>query len=161
MAESQLRDAPASLTIIIPVQDEVDNIQPLIGELEQFRASRAEEIEVIVVDDGSRDESLPILRTMARGNECVRVISFRRNFGKSAALATGFRAARGQYVVTMDADLQDDPAEIPALIAKSPAEICDAGTQTEQPSNHVAGNSDEPRTSQDALFCPAMLRPQL
>jgi glycosyltransferase involved in cell wall biosynthesis len=74
--------------------------------------------EIIYVDDGSEDGSLGILTALARMDTRVRVIRLRRNFGKAAALSTGFRAARGRSVVTMDADLQDDPDEIPRLLAK-------------------------------------------
>jgi glycosyltransferase involved in cell wall biosynthesis len=74
--------------------------------------------EYIFVDDGSTDRTIAVLRLMRETSPRVSVISFRRNQGKSAALNVGFQAADGDYVVTMDADLQDDPAEIPALLRK-------------------------------------------
>ena len=75
--------------------------------------------EIIFVDDGSSDGSLQILQDLyERDREHVRVIQFRRNFGKTAALTAGFARARGEIVVTLDADLQDDPSELPKLLAK-------------------------------------------
>ena len=74
--------------------------------------------EVIFVDDGSTDKSFQILRQIHRDNPRMKVVRFRRNYGKSAGLAIGFERARGKYVFTMDADLQDDPNELPALLAK-------------------------------------------
>ncbi|RPH95328.1 glycosyltransferase [candidate division KSB1 bacterium] len=106
------------ISVVIPLFNEAESIPELYSQLCTVFESLQKEYELIWIDDGSRDASLLVLRDLALRDSRVRVISFRRNFGKSAGLATGFRAARGTFVITMDADLQDDPAEIPALIAK-------------------------------------------
>ncbi len=116
MAESQLRDAPALLSIIIPVRDEVDNIQPLISELEQFRASRAGEIEVIVVDDGSRDASWKAIQEAATTRPWLKALRFRANRGQTAAMTAGIEHSSGNLVAFLDADLQNDPADITRLM---------------------------------------------
>jgi glycosyltransferase involved in cell wall biosynthesis len=106
------------VSVVIPLYNEAESLAELYSQLAAVFAKTAWTYELIFVDDGSRDDSLKILNGLVSKDPKVRVISFRRNFGKSAGLATGFRAATGTYVVTMDADLQDDPAEIPALVAK-------------------------------------------
>jgi glycosyltransferase involved in cell wall biosynthesis len=115
MSHASLRP---QISVVIPLYNEAESIPELYGQLTDVLARVGKEYEIIWIDDGSRDGSLAILRAQALQNRRVRVISFRRNFGKSAGLATGFRAARGDVVITMDADLQDDPAEIPSLLAK-------------------------------------------
>jgi len=107
-----------NLTIVLPIYNEVENIpllhQELLPVLEGFNRS----FEVICVDDGSTDGSFEALKTLRAHDHRVRVIRFRRNFGQTAAFAAGFDRARGDIVVTMDADLQNDPADIPKLIDK-------------------------------------------
>ena len=115
MSFSSLRP---EISVVIPLYNEAESIGDLYAQLTEVLARVGKEYEIIWVDDGSRDGSLALLRELADGDRRVRVISFRRNFGKSAGLATGFRAARGDMVITMDADLQDDPSEIPNLLAK-------------------------------------------
>lgn len=106
------------VSVVIPLLNEAESLPELYDQLLAVFMKADWTYELIFVDDGSRDESFEVLRRLESRDANVRVISFRRNFGKSAALATGFRAARGSYVITMDADLQDDPAEIPALVGK-------------------------------------------
>lgn len=106
------------VSVVIPLYNEVESIPELHRQLTAVLSGMKKDYELLWIDDGSRDESLSVLRGLADQDHHVRVISFRRNFGKSAGLATGFRAARGVFVITMDADLQDDPAEIPNLLAK-------------------------------------------
>jgi glycosyltransferase involved in cell wall biosynthesis len=106
------------VSVVIPLFNEAESLPELYAQLRAVFLKTRWSYELIFVDDGSRDESLQVLQGLRDKDARVRVISFRRNFGKSAALATGFRAAQGTFVITMDADLQDDPAEIPALIAK-------------------------------------------
>jgi glycosyltransferase involved in cell wall biosynthesis len=106
------------VTVVVPLFNEAESLPELHQRLTAVLGPFGGGYELIFVDDGSRDESLAVLQNLAANDVHLRIISFRRNFGKSAALATGFRAARGRFVITMDSDLQDDPAEIPGLIAK-------------------------------------------
>jgi len=107
------------LSIVLPVFNEVESLEPLFGQIEHAVAELGIRYEVIFVDDGSTDGSAEILEAL-RGErpDAVKVVHFRRNFGKAAALSMGFEQAGGRVVVTMDADLQDDPLEIPNLLAK-------------------------------------------
>jgi dolichol-phosphate mannosyltransferase len=105
------------ISVVIPVCNEQDNLLPLYAELVAALARVSDGCEIIFVDDGSTDGSWKVIAELARQHPEVRGIRFRRNFGKAAALAAGFRSARGSEVVTLDADLQDDPAEIPRLLA--------------------------------------------
>ena len=106
------------LSVVIPVYNEEVSLPGLFESLESVMKSLGGDYEYVFVDDGSVDGSLGVLRELHQRSPRVKVISFRRNYGKSAALAVGFKEARGNRVVTMDADLQDDPAEIPALLKK-------------------------------------------
>lgn len=100
------------LSVVVPVYDEVESLPELHRELVAALDSLGLTWEVVYVDDGSRDGSDRVIEQLAAGDRRVRGASFRRNFGKSAALAVGFRLARGARVATLDADLQDDPAEL-------------------------------------------------
>jgi glycosyltransferase involved in cell wall biosynthesis len=104
------------LTVVIPLQDEQDSLQELYEKILKAVAPLRKPYELIFVDDGSTDGSFALLQKLHTKNPNVKVIRFRRNFGKSAALSVGFHEAKGDYVVTMDADLQDDPEEIPGLL---------------------------------------------
>lgn len=113
-------DPPAErvdLSIVVPLYDEAESLEPLHERIHDTFASTSVRIEMVFVDDGSRDESLERLRAIAAEDPRVRVVSLRRNYGKSAALAVGFQRARGRLVATCDADLQDDPSEIPGMMA--------------------------------------------
>lgn len=104
------------LSFVIPVLNEADSLRQLYREI---RANLgAHTAEVIFIDDGSTDESFAIMQSLAESDHDVKVIKFRRNFGKAAALQKGFDIAAGELVFTMDADLQDDPKEIPAFLDK-------------------------------------------
>ena len=105
------------LSIVIPVYDERESLARLHAELDDVARANGYELEVIFVDDGSRDGSWLEIERLAEVDPRVSGIRFRRNFGKAAALSAGFKAATGERVVTLDADLQDDPAEIPRLLA--------------------------------------------
>ena len=107
----------ASVSVVIPVYDEREAIQPLARELLPVVRTLGRRVEVIFVDDGSRDGTAEVLADLAAAEPEVSVVCLRRNFGKAAALVAGFREADGDAVVTMDGDLQDDPAEIPRLLA--------------------------------------------
>ena len=107
-----------SLSVVIPVYNEEDNLEPLWAELVLVLERLGEEFEVIFVDDGSQDRSAEIIRGLREADPRVRLVRFKANAGESAATDAGFRAARGHWVVTMDADLQNDPADIPRLLAE-------------------------------------------
>jgi glycosyltransferase involved in cell wall biosynthesis len=107
-----------NLSIVIPVYNEEESLPELFASIESVMNGLGWDWELIFVDDGSVDGSLGVLRELHEKSPHVKVISFRRNYGKSAALAVGFKEAKGDRIVTMDADLQDDPAEIPNLLKK-------------------------------------------
>ena len=106
------------ISVVLPIYNERENLIPLLDEIERALAPTNKRFEIIAVDDGSRDGSGDILRQEVARRPYLRVLVFRRNSGQSAAFDAGFRAATGDLVVTMDADLQNDPNDIPALIAK-------------------------------------------
>ena len=105
------------LTVVVPVRNEAASIAELHRELFETLAAWGRPFEIIVVDDGSTDESFEILTRLQSADANLRVIRFRRNFGQTAAFAAGFDHARGRYIVTMDGDLQNDPADIPGMVA--------------------------------------------
>ena len=104
------------LSFVIPVYNEQDSLKQLYSEI--IENIKEYEYEIIFIDDGSTDESYNILQKLADDDKNVKLIKFRKNFGKSAGLNIGFGAAEGDIVFTMDADLQDDPKEIPQFIKK-------------------------------------------
>jgi dolichol-phosphate mannosyltransferase len=106
------------LSAVIPLRDEQESLRELYGELSDVAREHGYDLEVIFIDDGSTDGSWKIVEELAASDERVRGIRFRRNFGKAAALSAGFDAARGELVVTLDADLQDDPREIPRFLTE-------------------------------------------
>ena len=103
--------------MVVPVFDERDNLEPLHRELAAALAGVSGGVEFVYVDDGSRDGSAELLATLAKRDERVRVVRFVANRGQTAAFDAGFRAARGEVVATLDADLQNDPADLPRLLA--------------------------------------------
>ena len=103
------------ISIVIPVYNECESLPDLLQEVTTVLEDRFD-YEIQVVDDGSTDGSFELAKEQAGENGRIEVTRFLRNYGKSAALAAGFRRASGDYVVTMDADLQDDPSEIPGLV---------------------------------------------
>ena len=105
------------LSIVIPIRNESPNIRPLYEEVVSTLGSSGRSFEVIVIDDGSTDDSFAQLAALQAADPRLRVIRFRRNFGQTAAFAAGFAAARGRFVATLDGDLQNDPADIPRLLA--------------------------------------------
>lgn len=107
---------PIATSIVIPAFNERGNILPLYREIKTVMDRLGSTYEVLWIDDGSTDETFDTLRELSASDPAVSVIRLRRNFGQTAALAAGFRWARGQVVVTMDADGQNDPADIPRLL---------------------------------------------
>jgi len=104
------------ISVVIPLLDEEGSLRELHDQLKIAMQKFGGNYELIFIDDGSSDNSYRVLRELHQRNNRVKAIRFRRNYGKSAALAVGFQKAQGEFVITMDADLQDDPAEIPNLI---------------------------------------------
>jgi glycosyltransferase involved in cell wall biosynthesis len=103
------------VSIIIPILNEEENLLPLIDEITETMADRA--YEIVFVDDGSTDDSVNILKNLRSNNPRIRILKLKRNYGKATAMAAGFDLARGKTSITMDGDLQDDPAEIPRFLA--------------------------------------------
>ncbi len=105
------------ISVVVPLLNEAESLVELLSQIDHSLAASPHQFELIFIDDGSTDRSLELIREMAATDNRVRVISFQRNHGKAAALDAGFKASKGDYVITMDADLQDDPEEILPLIA--------------------------------------------
>jgi glycosyltransferase involved in cell wall biosynthesis len=106
------------LSVVIPVYNEEENLPPLWDELRGVLEGLRLSFEVVFVDDGSRDRSAEIVRAFRDVDPRVRLVRLKANAGETAATDAGFKAARGRFIVTMDADLQNDPADLPALIAR-------------------------------------------
>lgn len=107
-------DHPA-ISLVIPLLNEAESLPELEAWIRKVAESHELTYEIIFVDDGSTDGSWEVIQGLARNNPAVKAIRFRRNYGKSAALNTAFQATKGDVVITMDADLQDSPDEIPEL----------------------------------------------
>lgn len=107
---------PCDLSIVIPIFNESENILPLNEAISDVLSGLGENYEIIYVDDGSTDRSLSLLKDLVNNNHRLKIISFRRNYGQTSALAAGFKYARGDIVVAMDGDLQNDPRDIPTLV---------------------------------------------
>ncbi len=105
-----------SLSLVVPVYNEEESLAALGNRVRE--TLQGESYELILVDDGSTDRSFEIMRSMALADPRIRVIRFRGNFGQTAAMSAGIRAARGDVIVSLDADLQNDPADIPRMVAK-------------------------------------------
>jgi len=110
--------AHPTLSVVIPLLDEQGNLELLHQKLHEALTDLTLGYEIIFVNDGSTDGSAEILNELFESDPVVQVIHFRQNFGKTAALTAGFRHSQGDIIITLDADLQDDPAEIPAMLAK-------------------------------------------
>ena len=106
------------ISVVVPLFNEQDSLRELFQKIQGVITEMAKNFEVIFIDDGSTDNSAIVLHDLSRDHTQVKVLQFRKNYGKSAALAAGFNRATGRMIITMDADLQDDPNEIPNLIKK-------------------------------------------
>lgn len=106
------------ISLVLPIYNELENLAPLIEEIEGVLDATGKSYEIIAVDDGSDDGSVELLKKLAKEHPHLRAVFFRKNSGQAAAFDAGFRNASGDVVVTMDADLQNDPRDIPALIEK-------------------------------------------
>src|SRR5687767_781030 len=114
---SDADEAPA-ISVFLPVYNEEPNLLPLHAKLDEALKSLGRSAEIVYVDDGSTDDSLKVLRELARSDDRVRVVALRRNYGQTAAMAAGIDAARGKVLIPMDADLQNDPSDIVRLLDK-------------------------------------------
>jgi dolichol-phosphate mannosyltransferase len=131
MAESP-SGAPPALSVVIPAFDEEANVEPCYRELVDVLETHGQSFEIVFVDDGSTDGTLGILRHLAGVDSRVRVLRLRRNSGQTAALDAGFRVARAPIIVTMDADLQNDPHDIPRLLAALPGQDAVCGWRVDR-----------------------------
>lgn len=104
------------ISVVIPVYNEEENIRPLHESLKGVMEALGREYEIIFVDDGSSDGTLPLLEEIQAADRTVTVLSMRRNFGQTASFAAGFDFSRGDFIITMDGDLQNDPSDIPVLL---------------------------------------------
>ncbi|HOQ05709.1 MAG TPA: glycosyltransferase family 2 protein [Anaerohalosphaeraceae bacterium] len=113
-----MEEPKLDLSIVIPVFNEESNLEPLHREIESVLSGQGLTYEILAVDDGSTDESFETLQKIQKTEPHLRIIRFRRNFGQTAALSAGFKHARGRVIIPMDADGQNDPADIPRLLKK-------------------------------------------
>ena len=109
--------SPPEISIVVPIYNEEESLVPLTSAITETLATLGVSYELLFVDDGSRDQTAQVLRELAAKHHEVRIIRFRHNAGQSAALDAGFKEARGPRVVTLDADLQNDPRDIPRVLA--------------------------------------------
>lgn len=116
--KEQIKISFKKISVVVPLFNEEESLKPFYSELKKALKSYSCDCEIIFVDDGSTDKSLAIIKELARTDNKIKYLSFRTNYGKSAALQMGFRYATGDAVITMDADLQDDPSEIVNLLRK-------------------------------------------
>jgi glycosyltransferase involved in cell wall biosynthesis len=106
------------LSLVIPVYNEADNLRPLCRRIHEALAATDWTYEVVIIDDGSTDDSAQILTHLHAEDTRIKVLRFRRNFGQTAALAAGFAYAHGEVIISLDGDMQNDPLDIPRLVAK-------------------------------------------
>jgi glycosyltransferase involved in cell wall biosynthesis len=125
--------ADVTLSVVIPVYNEEDNLEPLLDELFPILKGLGSKFEIICVDDASTDNSLAVLQELKKKYSELRIIQHAINSGESAGEATGFAHARGDWIITMDADQQNDPADIPALMeaSKNADAVCGVRKQRE------------------------------
>jgi len=115
---SSAREKRKDISVVIPVFNEEENIKLLYPRLKRVLDSLKKDYEIIFIDDGSTDKTLTLLRRICQKNSRIKVVVFRRNFGQTAAISAGFDYAKGGIIITLDADLQNDPKDIPQLISK-------------------------------------------
>src|SRR3989344_4013590 len=113
------------ISLVIPIFNEEESVQELVARINTAFAKTKHSFEILLIDDGSTDGTLELLKKYSRDFKNIHVYSFRRNMGKAVALSLGFQKAKGEYVVTMDADLQDDPENIEKMLLAMKSENCD------------------------------------
>ena len=111
-------EQPVDLTIVIPLYNEEGNVQELYRELYAVLNDQQLSYELLFINDGSSDKTAELIEEISKSNPAVVCINFRRNFGQTAAMSAGFDYASGKIIITMDGDLQNDPADIPKFIDK-------------------------------------------
>lgn len=133
------KTAARDISIVIPIYNEAENIEPMVREIQAAFQGRAESYEVIFVDDASNDGSPAVLRRQALETDVVFCLRHRRNFGQSAAVATGFRAVRGEWIGTLDGDGQNDPADLPRMLdeARRLGVDCVTGVRAKRQDNFI------------------------
>lgn len=107
-----------NISVVIPVYNEEENVEPLVGEIAAALSVLGKSYEMVIVDDGSKDDTFGRLKALRQGFPMLKVIRLKRNFGQTAAMAAGLAHAAGEVVILMDGDAQNDPADIPAMLAK-------------------------------------------
>ncbi len=125
------------ISVVIPLRDEEENVEPLHAELRDVLDQIGVAYEMILVDDGSTDRTFEKLAAIQARDAAVKVIRFTRNFGQTAAFAAGFAEARGDYIVTLDGDLQNDPRDIPAMLALARRKDIVSGWRRHRKDNYV------------------------
>jgi glycosyltransferase involved in cell wall biosynthesis len=118
LEEEHLRASRPEISVVIPLLNEAENVEPLFANLRLAMEELGRTWEVIFVDDGSTDSTYRLLRQLHLEDDRVRVVGFRRNFGQTAAMVAGFDHARGDTIIALDGDLQNDPKDVRALLAK-------------------------------------------
>jgi glycosyltransferase involved in cell wall biosynthesis len=116
MTVNKIEPPMLDISVVLPVYNEAESLPSLIPELTDALGQLGHSYEIIAVDDGSSDDSVPVLRRLQEQEPHLRIVQFRRNFGQTAAFAAGFDYAQGEIIITMDADGQQDPADIPRLL---------------------------------------------
>ena len=111
-------DTAETLSIVVPVYDEEQNLVPLTDQLLATLTDLGRDFEIVFINDGSTDRSADVLDELAAGNERIRVVHFKRNFGQTSAMMAGLDFASGDIIIPIDADLQNDPADIPRLLER-------------------------------------------
>jgi glycosyltransferase involved in cell wall biosynthesis len=117
MVDENIKQNNREVSLVVPVLNEQDNLSPLHEQITQILADKYD-YEIVFVDDGCTDNSFEILSQLQKKDARIRIIRFRKNFGQTAALSAGFEHARGEIIVAIDADLQNDPADIPKMLTK-------------------------------------------
>ncbi len=141
MTSKHTGDPEVDISIVLPIYNEAGNLQRFIPELSAVLQALARSYEIIAVDDGSSDDSVAILRALKSEEPRLRIVRFRRNFGQTAAFAAGFDLARGLYVITMDADGQNDPADISKML-----QMAEGGSRATRTASWVCGYAIPLRT---------------
>lgn len=107
-------------SVVVPLKNEEENIQDLIEELEPVMMGLKQPWELICIDDGSTDKTLDVLKKLKKEKSYLRILKFDQNYGQTSAFDAGFKAAKGDYIITLDGDRQNDPRDIPALLKLTP-----------------------------------------